>query len=139
MRFGKKFGLWDGWYSIGFVCYFVFVLLVERHPSLTDRILASLWVLIATVHVLDQFFFYWELEPVCLRQRRFWTKKEVAWESVTVVRDYTLWGLPSDWLEVDFSCPAKKSGRGRILARPRDRAQFIATVRDLAPQAVFVV
>jgi hypothetical protein len=121
------------------MCFWFFILLVERHPSWTDWLVAGTWVLIALTSILDQIFFYWEVEPALFRQRRYWSKKEVAWETVTVVRDYTLWGLPSDYLEVDFVRPASKSGRGRILARPKDRKEFIAMLRERAPRATFTV
>lgn len=96
-------------------------------------------VLVVSLSIYDRLFNYLQVDPDGLRQRHFWHKKEVAWDKVTQVGDYTLWGLPSEYLKVDYARPTAKSGHGRILANPADREKFIEALRRFAPQATFTV
>jgi hypothetical protein len=139
MRFHAKFGLLGWlWVVVASVCTINWFVDFGRHSTLESfSDLGPVLILLLTIY--DCVFNYLELNSDGLSQRHFWGKKEVAWDKVTHVGDYTLWGLPSEYLEVDYDRPTTKSGHGRILANPADREKFIRELRQFAPEATFTV
>jgi len=135
MRFRARFGAYE-WILLlnAGVCTLDLSL---RRRSTFDVITDIFVILVGFAIVYDYLFDYWELDSAGLRRRHFWRKQEVAWDEVRKVGRYTLWGLPSGHLEVDYARPTAKSGRGRILANPADRTGFIAAMRRFAPPGTF--
>ncbi len=137
MRFRAKFGAL-GWCWVGLAC-FVVVLLCSGLRAGGFGDFAVLIVLFAMQRVLLHAFTYWDVLSDCLRERRLWNTREVAWREVQHVGGWRPSQPSSDSLAIDFARPAPLSDRGSIIAHPEDRSAFIAALRKFAPQAAFDV
>jgi hypothetical protein len=136
MRFRAKFGS-IGITSVALACFYLFLLLSTRHPEPLKRSFAAVFILLASLKVLSRVFIYWDLKPTGLRERRMWHTREVPWQEIASVGSWNPKQPASDCLAIDYARPAPLSDRGRILASPADRKQFIAAVRRFAPHAAF--
>jgi hypothetical protein len=137
MRFRAKFGAL-GWCWVSIAC-FVLVLWFSGLHSRKIDFLAVIFVILASLRVLNQILIYWDLNSDSLREHRLWNKKEVAWVEVTHVGSWHPKQPSSDYLAIDYFSSAPLSHQGRIVACPEDRAGFLAALRKFAPQAVFDV
>jgi hypothetical protein len=97
-----------------------------------EKLAGTAMILVALQVALSRYFIYWEIDSAGLRERRYWIVKEVAWVEVTHVGSFPRNSPTSDTLEVDYI-------RGRIVAKPEDRREFISALRRFAPQANFEV
>ncbi|MGA3082700.1 MAG: hypothetical protein ABSD44_15220 [Terracidiphilus sp.] len=89
--------------------------------------------------ILSLCFVYWELDASCIRIHRFWSVREIAWGNVTQIVNLHPDYAPSNYLEIHYIRSALKSNQGSIIANPKDRPQFLAALRQFAPQAKFDV
>jgi len=137
MKFRTKFGLLDGWFWIVSACVWDILWCFDRQSGNFSRIMAILATAIAFLAVLGHFFLYWEVDSSGLCQRRFWSKKMIAWDKVTRVDEYTFAGLPSEWLQVDYVRPTAKSGFNQVRPKPRNRQEFVEALHLFAPHAEF--
>lgn len=134
MRFRPKFGL-QGWSWVALGC--LSTLLLARAHS--NRLLWSVWPILALQFIFGKVFIYWEVDASGLHERRFWRRKEIAWDEITHVGSWIPSQPGSDYVAVDYGRPAPMSDRGSVIANPADRAEFIAALRRFAPQADFEV
>ena len=77
---------------------------------------------------------YWELDASCLRQQRFWKKKEIAWIEVRLVRKSSYY---LDSFAIYFG--HQIADYGFFVVNSANREQFISAIRQFAPQADFDV
>ena len=97
------------------------------------------WIFNAAIIVLTKLFVYWDVNSGCLRERRLWNTKEVAWQEVTHVGAWNPKQPASDTLAIHYARSTPMSDRGDVIAAPEDRQQFIAALRRFAPHATFDV
>jgi hypothetical protein len=82
----------------------------------------------------SQYATFWELEAGGLRQHRLWVNTRISWQDVT--RIVSSWSSTYD-LKIEYQRHGLGSKTGRILASPKDRDQFLDTLRHFAPHAEF--
>jgi len=143
MKFRAKFqavGLL--WFPLP--CLYGIFWLSWRHSNFPHSSLYGLTAILWTVTALLWFFrtnfIYWELDSSSLRA--FWLGKqrnEIAWLNVTRVGLENYQHPSSCCLVIDCIHPGPMIERKTILVDPRDREEFLATLRGFAPQATFDV
>lgn len=138
MRFRAKFGML-GWTSIAMACFVIVLRLSPGHHNEALRIMVPFWIFNAAIIVLTKVFVYWDVNSGCLRERRLWNTKEVAWQEVTHVGAWNPKQPASDTLAIHYARSTPMSDRGDVIADPEDRQQFIAALRRFAPHATFDV
>ena len=142
MRFWNKFRLRRLTF-FPLPCLYALFWFFSRHSSFAHNdwygLHVVLWTLVAVIWFVRQNFIYWELDLGCLRQRWLWKKTDVVLQDVKSV-GYMNYKRPSSWgLEIDYIHPGPMIVRDTMLVDPVDREQFIAALRQFAPQATFDV
>ena len=143
MKFQAKFGSADvGMLWVACIWVFVWLTAPSHLPHGWNSLMASVWAVGPLWRVLRHYFVYWELEPACLREVRYWVKRDIPWQEVTHVGGFPATWASSDFLQVDFFHSPEVTpytGRDRLVFQPGDRDGFIAALRRFAPQATFDV
>jgi hypothetical protein len=136
MRFRTNFG------AIG--CFYVFMagfyLLMWtnfRHLRTFDLLTLWAWILLAALQMLSRAFVYWDLDASGLKEHRFWRTKLVLWQNVSRVSSPNPRRPSSEFLRIEYRIPASNSKPSRINAGPTTRKEFVAALREFAPQAEF--
>jgi hypothetical protein len=137
MRFRVKFGT-DGWLFVIIACAF-FVFGICNLHSVIRRDIAITIVILCLDLVFKKVFTYWELDSAFFRERRLWKVKEIPWQAITCVGSLTPGRSSPGFVTILCDDRAPMASRGRIVANPEDRTQFLATLRTFAPQAKFEV
>ncbi|MGA3046366.1 MAG: hypothetical protein ABSD67_07060 [Terracidiphilus sp.] len=134
-----KFGV-DGWSQVAIVFIWAVSWFTERHS--TDSGIIGFFILIVIVPsllALSRYFVYWDLNSHRLRERCFWSKKELTWDKVTRVSKF-LPGVPWDrTVAVWYVNPSSRSGSSYIVVNPAERQQFISELQGFAVNATFEV
>jgi hypothetical protein len=134
MRFRDNTSLLPGLIA-GFVCIFAFDSLLGRGFYLHWELsFAAFLILSVLLTILSHFLTYWELDPACLRERKLWKTKEIAWKDVTRIGRF---GFSSDIVKISYGRVPEVCEY--ILANPCDRDRFIAALRRFVPEANFEV
>ena len=131
MRFRAKFGS-EYWLYVAIGCFFIVLWISNFHADVVAP-LAIAYTLITFLKILMRQLTYWEFDSLCFRERRFWSVKEVPWEMVDRV------GSIHPYVTVYCDGRAPMACQGGIVAKPKDRAQFIAALRQFATHAKFYV
>jgi len=95
-------------------------------------ILLSLCVLLVLLAVLVYCFTYWDLDCTSLRQRKLWKEQKITWQEVTRVGRL---GFGANVVKISYGHSVEDYGW--LLAAPRNRGDFIDTLRRYAPHAEF--
>jgi hypothetical protein len=112
---------------------FYFVLGFFSSKSLSKEmnfIMGILLLLIALFVYFLPIFVYSEMDTSCLRIRKFWKKKEIAWQEVTSAGRF---GFGTNCVIVRFG--HQINDYGNVIIEPADRNGFLAELRLFAPQA----
>jgi hypothetical protein len=91
---------------------------------------ASVLILSVLLDIFSTFFTYWEFDSACLRERKLWKVKEIAWQDVTRIRrlGFSNRNMMISYGRVPEDC-------GYLVANPINRNGFIAAMRLFAPHA----
>jgi hypothetical protein len=108
----------------------------SAHRS-AEGLIALFWLVSAAAWLSMRFFTYWDLDRDALRARGLWTTRVIPWSEVTYIGPWE--SAKSKWIVVEYQRRAPLSDRGRILATPARRADFVAALRQFAPQAQFEI
>jgi hypothetical protein len=103
--------------------------------------LMTLYIFGALLQFFIQRNVYWDIDSEGLHRRNLRSKKEfsITWDKVLVVRNM-IPGLRIDGtVAVYYDNPGSKLGFKYIVAKPKDRKQFIVALRSFAPQAKFTI
>ena len=114
---------------------------IEKHPGHFTVINPIIFSLLVLFQALGRYLVYWDLDSDGLHRRQLGSKNEftIAWGKVLVVRNI-IPGISWDGtVAVYYDDPASKLGFAYLVAMPEKRKQFIAALRDYAPQATFKV
>jgi hypothetical protein len=134
MRFRKNNSLLPSLFA-AYICVYTFDVLRSRSIYFPWEIsFVAVSTLSVLLFILSHFFTYWELDSTCLRERKLWMKKEIAWQDVTSVRRF---GFSSDKVMICYGRVPENCGY--ILANPSNRDGFIVTLRRFVPEAHFDV
>jgi hypothetical protein len=131
MRFRAKFGF-EFWLYVAMACFFAIPWISNFHADVVAP-LAIAYTLIIFLKILIRQLTYWEFDRLCFRERRFWRIKEVPWEMVDRV------GSIHPYVTIFCDNRAPMACQGGIVAKPKDRALFLAALREFATHAKFYV
>jgi hypothetical protein len=120
-------------------CLVIILQVSPGHHNRSLGFMSFFWIINASTIVLTNVLVYWDVNSNCLRERRLWHTREVAWSEVTHVGAWNPEQPASDTLAIHYARPAPMSDKGDVIANPDDRQQFIAALRRFAPQATFDV
>jgi hypothetical protein len=139
MRFRPKFGLM-GWLWVTLACMAVFFAAFGsgRPAGSLHGFSAAIFALLPLQQILLNRTHYWELDAASLRVNLLWNTKEIGWDEIKRVGG-SGGRAAANTLEVEYARAAPLSERGRVLANPQDRQQFIDALKRFAPQATFEV
>ena len=82
----------------------------------------------------SQYDTFWEMDADGLKQHRLWVNTKISWKDLT--RVVSSWSSTYD-LKIEYRRHGLGAKSGHILASPRDRDQFLDTLRHFAPQVEF--
>ena len=134
MLFRRKFGF-VGWFWVSMASLSGFLLTVNRHFGSLAYIMCVTWTVSGVLQILSWRFVSWELDAGCLRVHKLWIVKEIAWDKVTHVGSWYPKYISSKYLEVHYVRSGPRSDRASIVTNPKDQVQFLAALRQHAPQA----
>ena len=129
MRFRSKFGI-SGWFSVLVAAVCFYDAAPYQHMRIVDEVLMATWALICLQQILSTVFVYWDLGAAGINEHRFWRRKSVEWHQVTTVKPDIM-----GFLKIEYMVPGTASKRSQLYAGPVYRKQFLAKVREFAPQA----
>ncbi len=140
MRFRKSFGLL-GWIGLFCACNGFLSWLTERHPGPLLIFNIVLPILLVAYQAFGRHFIYWDLDSNGIREWRFGSKKELlpGWDKVLVVRNFIPGVRWDGTVSIYFDDPGSKLGFSYFVTTPQRRKEFIAALREHAPQAKFQV
>jgi len=117
--------------------------LYEKHTNSPHHFECGLTTILMAITALLWFlktnFTYWELDSTSLRQCWLWTRTEIGLRDVTRVGLMDYKHPAASGLEIDYVHPGPMIERKSLHAAPKDREEFLATLRGFAPQATFDV
>jgi hypothetical protein len=121
------------WLLVGFVCIYSFGILQGNsfYPPWHVNFVSVL-ILSVMLYIFSAIFTYWELDMACLRQRRIWKVKEIAWQDVTRVSRL---GFSSKNVMISYGRVPEDCAY--ILANPCNCDRFIEALHRFAPHAEF--
>jgi hypothetical protein len=136
MRFRRSFGLL-GWLWAFFACDGVYSWLAGGHPRPLSIINVICPILLVAYQAFGRYFIYWDLDSNGIHEWWFGHKKELltAWDKTLVVRNF-LPGVRWDGtVSIYLDDPGTKLGFSYFVTTPQRRKEFIAAIRQYAPQA----
>lgn len=139
MRFRAKFGLLDAAYIVLPLFMLVLLLSGPRHASPFLRDLMIISVLFGLGRVSSQTFVYWDVTLAGLHERRFWSSRMVPWQQIESIIPWPDGKPMQGSVAIDFGSSAPLSSTGRVIANPDRLNEFLAELREHAPQARFAV
>jgi hypothetical protein len=139
MRFRAKFDRLDVLYLALPLFALGLLLSGPHHASPFLRIFAVLWGLLGLFRVLDRFCTYWDVASDGLRERRLWSVRFIPWAQINSVAPWPDGKPMHGAVVIDFARPAPLSSTGRVIANPDRLDEFLAELREHAPQARLAV
>lgn len=139
MRFRAKFEMLD--YANLALLLFMLILLVSgpRHARPFLRELVAVWGLVVLLRLFTRIFIYWDVTADGLRERRLWSVQTIPWQQIESVGAWPDGKPMRGSVAVNFELPAPLSASGHVVANPARIDEFLAELREHAPQARFSV
>ena len=126
---------------IWIACSEVFSWLSGLHPRPLDIASFILCILLVAYQLFGRYFMYWDLDSNGIHEWWFGYKKELlsSWDKVLVVRNFIPGVRWDGTVSIYFEDPGSKLGFSYFVTTPQRRKEFIAAVKEHAPQAKFQV
>ncbi|MGC2617694.1 MAG: hypothetical protein WA414_01570 [Acidobacteriaceae bacterium] len=110
-----------------------------RHASPFLRESVVVWGLAGLFRIFTRAFIYWDITPDGLCERHLSSVQTIPWSEIISVAPWPDSRRNQDTLAIDYARPAPLSATGQVLVNPSHLDEFLAALREHAPQARFTV